>query len=1227
MEINTEKIRSIEKSHGFFEITYENDLGARLYLYDEDIIRFYLDPKGDFSEEVKVNDPKRPAQIVVGDAYKGGATSDIFLDAKLEEDGEDFIIDTKTLRIRIGKEGDSQVFDKRSQKLVFNIVGSDGLTLKFSHREDEFFYGGGVQNGRFAHKNQEIEIKNTNNWLDGGVASPNPFFFSSAGYGLLANTFAPGKYVFKDPVEISHEDDKIDLYFMVNFDYYKLIDDYYKITGRPVILAKFAFYPAHLNAYNRDYWIKTDKEDEGSVLFEDGDNYKEYQPGKVPEGKEAILESLNGEKDNYQFSARSVIDNYKKYDMPLGWFLPNDGYGAGYGQSDSLEGDIENLKDFTSYARANNIEVGLWTEEDLHPQDKNNPQKGERDIEKEIVDAGVRALKTDVAWVGDGYSFGLNGVTDAGYLMRKLSGLRPTIISLDGWAGTQREAGVWSGDQTGGKWEYIRFHIPTYIGAGLSGMPNIGSDLDGIFGGLNKEINVRDFEWKSFTPIELNMDGWSPLPKNPYQYDEEARAIKRSYLKLKSQMLPYNYSYAYKASFFGAPMIRAMFLDNREDINTYGNICKYQYMWGDYLLVAPVYEDSTNSNGDRVRNGIYLPEGDIYYDFFTGRSYRGEVVLNNYDTPLWKIPVFVKEGAIIPMVNPNNNPYEVDQSKINLVYYPSKNESTFLLYDDDGISEDYLKGDRVKTPIKAKVDDKNNLSFTIGKTEGNYKGYLSKKSYTLNIFTKARVNGLKILVDNEKISLDEVKSYEDFLASKTSYFYNHSFHYNSYMDEVAGDKLDQDFLQIKLPAINTLESEITIEIEGLEISDGLVERTLDKNLATITKEEIKIEDLKEDSFTISLDSPYDSYEILFDSILYTDIERSFTFKELEADRDYELRVRGVRGETYSEFSEPIQVRTLKDIFNRSLEIKNIRSNYAFEENEPVDNIYNRNLDEGFKTKDLGDKKLELVIEFDDIKNISEMIYYPRDDFKGSPKRISIFTSLDGRDYQLYKDKAYMLNDSHYPDKNPKKVDLEGVRTRFIKLVFDEMVDNYLAGSELVFVEEKQKLDLNKTFFENYAGLEATDTDYKGYVEGADLDKNGLIDAYDIYNSLYKESLPEENPNGSIEIRKEGSASNKTYQISAKNLKDIGAFSLKVSYNNKNINKDDIKIKLADRLNTTDTINFSRWRRHTNGEENFYLIFINKDLEGSCDLVELETLDEEIRFTEIRLISKNGLEVK
>ena len=136
---------------------------------------------------------------------------------------------------------------------------------------------------------------------------------------------------------------------------------------------------------------------------------------------------------------------------------PNDGYGAGYGQTSTLDGNIQNLKAFGDYARSKGVEIGLWTQSDLHPKDSIEALL-QRDIVKEVRDAGVRVLKTDVAWVGWGYSFGLNGVADVGRIMPKYgNNARPFIISLDGWAGTQRYAGIWSGDQTGGDWEYISF--------------------------------------------------------------------------------------------------------------------------------------------------------------------------------------------------------------------------------------------------------------------------------------------------------------------------------------------------------------------------------------------------------------------------------------------------------------------------------------------------------------------------------------------------------------------------------------------------------------------------------------------------------------------------------------------------------------------------------------------------------------------------------------------------
>ena len=202
-----------------------------------------------------------------------------------------------------------------------------------------------------------------------------------------------------------------------------LLNDFYQLTGNPVLLPKFGFYEGHLNAYNRDYWKEAEN---GFMLYEDGKRYNESQKDNG-----GIKESLNGEKQNYQFSARAAIDRYFNNDMPLGWFLPNDGYGAGYGQTATLDGNIQNLKEFGDYARSKGVEIGLWTQSDLHPKEGIEALL-QRDIVKEVRDAGVRVLKTDVAWVGWGYSFGLNGVSDVGEIMPYYGNdARPFIISFD----------------------------------------------------------------------------------------------------------------------------------------------------------------------------------------------------------------------------------------------------------------------------------------------------------------------------------------------------------------------------------------------------------------------------------------------------------------------------------------------------------------------------------------------------------------------------------------------------------------------------------------------------------------------------------------------------------------------------------------------------------------------------------------------------------------------------
>nr|WP_262482161.1 TIM-barrel domain-containing protein [Capnocytophaga canimorsus] len=104
-------------------------------------------------------------------------------------------------------------------------------------------------------------------------------------------------------------------------------------------------------------------------------------------------------------------------------------------------------------------------------------------------------------------------------------------------------------------------------------------------------MNVRDFSMeKPFTPMQLNMDGWGSNPKYPHILGEPATSINRFYLKLKSELMPYAYSVAHQA-IEGMPMVRAMFLEY-PNAYTLGKSTQYQFLYGPYFLVAPIYQST-----------------------------------------------------------------------------------------------------------------------------------------------------------------------------------------------------------------------------------------------------------------------------------------------------------------------------------------------------------------------------------------------------------------------------------------------------------------------------------------------------------------------------------------------------------------------------------------------------------------------------------------------------------
>ena len=1137
----------------------------------------------------------------------------------VSSDDQKVSVSTANVRVDFAKKGALvSVTDLRRQHTVVSqteptLFERGKTTLTLSQQPNEWFYGGGVQNGRFSHRGEKIDIVNTNSWTDGGVCSPAPFYWSTGGYAVMCHTFKQGAYDFgktrKGEVTISHDTPYMDVFVMVDERPVQLLDDYYQLTGNPVLLPKFAFYEGHLNAYNRDYWKETDDTNRG-ILFEDGKRYTESQKDNG-----GIKESLNGEKDNYQFSARAVIDRYLNADMPLGWVLPNDGYGAGYGQTSTLDGNIANLKSFGDYAHKKGVEIGLWTQSNLHPIDS-IPALLQRDIVKEVRDAGVRVLKTDVAWVGAGYSFGLNGIADVGQIMPYYgSDARPFIITLDGWAGTQRYAGVWTGDQKGGEWEYIRFHVPTYIGAGLSGMSNITSDMDGIFGGKNMEVNIRDFQWKAFTPMQLNMDGWGANPKYPQALGEPATSINRNYLKLKAAMLPYTYSCAYEAV-AGQPLIRAMFLDYPSDF-THSAATKYQYMYGPSMLVAPIYQPTqADAQGNDIRNGIYLPEGQ-WIDYFTGDVYEGGRILNNFDAPIWKLPLFVKAGAIVPMNRPNNNIYEVNTAERIFDIWPA-GHSEFTLYDDDGNTEAYLRGEHATTKVTSELDAKGNLAITICPTEGNYDGMVKEKSTLVRINTTARPKSVRAIIGKKKVTLTEGEGANTWRYVERPQLNQFS---TQGTDMAKVEVTKNPVIEVNLAKGDIMTDETTIEVKGF-VYDKPATRML-TNHGTLSAPVAT--DTKVTPYTLTptwkaVDNA-DYYEIRFNSMIYSTIRNnSLLFEDLQPGTDYTFELRAVNADGHSEWTT-INAKTDKNPLefavhgitatNTAKDMPGFGIHRLFDFQESGD-IWHTHYSE---------KAVPFTVTMDLHATITldKMQYVPRADAgNGTILEADIFTSKDGKTWQAVGTQKWERTPAK---KNVTFTDHE--QARYIRMDVKKALGDFGSGAELyVFrqpgtkvlipgdVNQDGKIDENDlTSYMNYTGLKKGDSDFDGYISNGDINGNGLIDAYDISNvaTLLEGGVTEKDmrqPAGTITYTYNKAAyqagDEVTVTVKGTGLQAVNALSLVMPYDLKTM-----QYTKTDPVAVKDMRNMTYDRHHTDGSQVLYPTFVNigqqPTIEGSATL--------------------------
>ncbi len=292
-------------------------------------------------------------------------------------------------------------------------------------------------------------------------------------------------------------------------------------------------------------------------------------------------------------------------------------------------------------------------------------------------------------------------------IMEYNSHARPYSVCRSGHAGIQRYAQVWAGDNLT-SWKTLKYNIATILGMGLSGVANHGCDVGGFYGPAPEaELLVRWVQNGIFFPrFSVHSTNTDNTVTEPWMYGGMKGYI-RDAIRLRYRMSPYLYSLERRAYEKGLPIMEALFSAFQHDPATYRE--GVEFMWGDSLLVANVVE-----KGQTVRP-VYLPKlqdaNARWYDFCTREPYApGQTI----DVPvdISSIPLFLRSGAILPMSGNRLNNLMTEKTRALEVLLAPDVDSSFTLYEDDGVSNDYLKGKYLKTRIAVTAGEQTVIQFT-----------------------------------------------------------------------------------------------------------------------------------------------------------------------------------------------------------------------------------------------------------------------------------------------------------------------------------------------------------------------------------------------------------------------------------------------------------------------------------------------------------------------------------
>ncbi|MBI3967643.1 MAG: glycoside hydrolase family 31 protein [Chloroflexi bacterium] len=285
---------------------------------------------------------------------------------------------------------------------------------------------------------------------------------------------------------------------------------------------------------------------------------------------------------------------------------------------------------------------------------------------------------------------------------------RPFVISRAGYAGLQRHALQWTGDNSSW-WEHLWMCVPQLQNVGLSGIAWVGVDVGGFDGDCDGELLARWTELGIFQAFCRNHNSKGMRPQEPWAFGEPYESVIRKMLKLRQRLIPYLYTLFDECHRTGAPLLRPLLYEFPDDEATYG--ADDELLLGDALLVAPITRPRVE------HRHVYIPTG-TWFHYWTGERYDGPAHVLAH-APLGEPAMYVRANQPIPLWPEMRYVGERRPDPLTLLIFPAAGSGALDFYLDSGDGYEHERGAYLRRRVTCETTA-TTVRVRLGAREGDF---------------------------------------------------------------------------------------------------------------------------------------------------------------------------------------------------------------------------------------------------------------------------------------------------------------------------------------------------------------------------------------------------------------------------------------------------------------------------------------------------------------------------